>query len=851
VRRRLLTYLRGWRGARKRLREAESRYQRLVEQLPLVTYVDALTETATSMYMSPQVEALLDYPVTDWMEDPEFFAKLLHPDDRDRVLALVDHCNRTADPFLAEYRLVARDGRIVWVQDESLVQRGPDGRLLFTQGYLLDITDRKEAEQRLAAEHGAARVLAEALTVEEATMRIAEVFRVAFGWRGAVIWVPDGEGIRPSNADHAWSSALATAVHRAQEPQWILDGGAGLYGAPVRTTSGAVGVIALRLEGGRPPDAALTRTITMIASQVGLFIDRKQGEWAVQESEARKRAILDSALDGIITVDHEGRIVEFNPAAERAFGRTLTTVRGQLVTELLIPARLRPEALEALRRAVRDGTTSVLGRRIETDALRADGSEFPIELTVVRVDFDGPPLLTAYVRDITDRRVAEEGRARAESELRHLALHDGLTGLPNRTLFHDRLTQAFARSRRSGTPFSVLLMDLDRFKEVNDTLGHQTGDALLRELGGRLQSCVRPQDTIARLGGDEFAFLLDDVRAAEALEVVDRIQAALAEPFELQRLLLDVEASVGIVLFPEHGDSVDVLLQRADVAMYAAKRGGSSFAFYDAGADDHSPARLTMIGDLRRAIEERELVLHYQPQIALDTGAVVGVEALLRWRHPLRGLLPPDEFVPIAEHSGLMHQLTRYVIDEALRQQARWSRAGLELRVAVNASMRNCVDAAFPADVAGLLERHGVPATALELEITEHAVITDGFRAKSVLDALSRTGVGIAIDDFGTGYSSLAFLRRLPLEAVKIDRSFVAAMTTDRDDEVIVASTIDLARNLGLRVIAEGVETAEVLEALRALGCDMAQGYHLSRPLPADELADWLAARADDGSQAA
>jgi diguanylate cyclase (GGDEF)-like protein/PAS domain S-box-containing protein len=849
VRRQFLTNLRGWRGARRRLREAESRYQRLVEQLPLVTYVDALTETATSMYMSPQVEALLDYPVTDWLEDPEFFAKLLHPDDRDRVLALVDHCNRTADPFRAEYRLVARDGRVVWVQDESLVQRGPDGRLLFTQGYLLDITERKEAEQRLAAEHGAARVLTEALTVEEAALRIAEVLRSAFGWRGA-IWVPDGDGVRPCGVEHAWSADVARKVHATGEPQWIGGAGAGLYAAPIRTAGGGTGAIALRLDGGRPPDGAHTRTIALIASQVGQFVDRKQSESAVHESEARKRAILDSALDCIITVDHQGRIVEFNPAAERAFGRSLSAVRGHPMMTLLIPAALHDTATEALERVVRDGTSSLLGRRLETEGLRADGTQFPIELTVVRVELDGPPLLTAYVRDITDRRVAEEGRARAESELRHLALHDGLTGLPNRTLFRNRLEQALARSGRSGTPFCVLLMDLDRFKEVNDTLGHQTGDALLHELGERLLSCVRPGDTIARLGGDEFAFLLDDVQAAEALEVVDRIQLALAEPFELQRLLLDVEASVGIVLFPDHGDAVDLLLQRADVAMYAAKRGGSRFAFYDPGADDHSPARLTMMGDLRRAIEERELVLHYQPQIALATGAVVGVEALLRWRHPLRGLLSPDEFVPIAERSGLMHQLTRYVIDEALRQRARWARAGVELRVAVNASMRNCVDAAFPADVAGLLERHGVPATALELEITEHAVITDGFRAKAVLEALSRTGVAIAIDDFGTGYSSLAFLRRLPLEAIKIDRSFVAAMTTDRDDEVIVASTIDLARNLGLRVVAEGVESAAVVDSLRVLGCDIAQGYHFARPVPADELGEWLAARAE-GSQAA
>jgi diguanylate cyclase (GGDEF)-like protein/PAS domain S-box-containing protein len=853
--RRLLEVVLGRRGARQRLLEAEERYRTLVEQLPLVTYIDALTETASSMYMSPQVEALLDYPAVDWLGDPEFFAKVLHPDDRERVLALVDHCNRTADPFRADYRLIARDGRTVWVQDESLVQRSADGRLLFTQGYLLDITERKEAEQRLAAEHGVARVLAEAVTVEEATVRIVAVLRTVFGWKSVVIRVLDREaGAFPAGSpEDEWSEVPSNRVRTGGDAVWTPAENVAVYAEPIRAGAELIGVIALRLDTSREPGAALTRTIAMIASQVGQFIDRKQSEHAVHESEARKRAILDSALDCVITVDHDGRIIEFNPAAERAFGRSLAEVRGRGVTELLIPARLQEVAARTLRQCVGNDASGLLGRRIETEALRADGSEFPIELTVVRVDLPGPPLLTAYARDITDRRAAEEGRARAETELRHLALHDGLTGLPNRILFHDRVMQALARSERNGAPFAVLLMDLDRFKEVNDTLGHHTGDALLHELGDRLLACVRPADTVARLGGDEFGFLLDDMAADEAVEVVDRIQATLGQPFPLQRLLLEVEASIGIALFPEHGDSVDLLLQRADVAMYSAKRSGSQFAFYDAAQDDHTPARLTMIGDLRRAIEERELVLHYQPQIDLGSRDVTGVEALLRWQHPERGLLSPDEFVPVAERSGLMHALTRYVIDEALRQRAHLQRLGFELTVAVNASMRNCVDGSFPADVAELLERHATAPTALELEITEHAVIADGFRAKAVLDALSRTGVTIAIDDFGTGYSSLAFLRRLPLKAIKVDRSFVADMTTDHDDAVIVRATIDLARNLGLRVVAEGVETQAVLAVLTGLGCDAAQGFLISQPLAPERLIEWLTERRKnpDASRAA
>ena len=302
-------------------------------------------------------------------------------------------------------------------------------------------------------------------------------------------------------------------------------------------------------------------------------------------------------------------------------------------------------------------------------------------------------------------------RKQVETQLRHQALHDGLTDLPNRTLFNDRLGQALAVARRSGSRFAVLLMDLDSFKEINDTLGHHSGDALLEDLGQRLEACVRAGDTVARLGGDEFGFLILDVAAAGAAEVVDRVRQALAEPFRLHGLMLQVEASVGIALFPEHGESVDELLRRADVAMYVAKRSGSAFSFYDSAEDEHTPIRLAMLGELRRALDERELVIHYQPEIMLGTGAVRRVEALLRWDHPTRGLLLPADFLPAAEKTGLMDALTRYVLDEVLRQRREWSLGGHELDVAVNVSMRNLLDNALPDDVAELLERKGAPAS--------------------------------------------------------------------------------------------------------------------------------------------
>ena len=426
-------------------------------------------------------------------------------------------------------------------------------------------------------------------------------------------------------------------------------------------------------------------------------------------------------------------------------------------------------------------------------------------------------------------------RKQAETRLWHQALHDALTGLPNRRLFHDRVGQALERAERSGGSHAVLLMDLDRFKEVNDTLGHDCGDVLLRELGERLESRMRTADTVARLGGDEFGFLLSDVDFAGASELVARIQRALHDSFTLQELPVHVEASIGIALFPDHGETVDLLLQRADVAMYVAKRAGSGFAFYDVRKDDHTPTRLTLMGDLRNALEQRELVVHYQPQVELATGRVSGVEALLRWEHPTRGLLQPDDFMPAAERSGLMDRLTRYVIDEALGHQQVWRNAGWELPVAVNVSMLNLLDPAFPADILALLDRWGAPASSLGLEITEHTVVADRVRVEEVLSWLAECGLTIAIDDFGTGYSSLALLRRLPLHGIKIDRSFVRAMTSDHDDAVIVRSTIELAHNLGLKVIAEGVATSDIYEELVRLGCDAAQGFYLGAALPRAE----------------
>jgi diguanylate cyclase (GGDEF)-like protein len=413
--------------------------------------------------------------------------------------------------------------------------------------------------------------------------------------------------------------------------------------------------------------------------------------------------------------------------------------------------------------------------------------------------------------------------AGASRRLREQALQDALTGLPNRTLLHRRAERAL----RGDAPAAMLLIDLDRFKEVNDTLGHDYGDALLVEVAERLGAALRRDDTLARLGGDEFAVLVAGApdRAA-VVELAGRLQDALRRPFALRGVAVELEASIGVAHYPEHGTSAGVLLQRADVAMYDAKRGRRGVATYAPERDPYSADRLGLLAELRRAIERDELVLHYQPKISLGSGAPTGVEALVRWQHPTRGLLGPEEFVPLAERTGAVADLTRWVVDRALSDCRT-----LDLPVAVNLAAANIVDVTLPAAISAALERHELPGDRLVCEISEHTVMADPVRASDVLAGLRELGVGLSLDDFGTGHSSLAYLKRLPLDEVKIDRSFVAGMTDDENDAVIVRSTIDLARNLGLRVVAEGVETAQVMDTLTALRCDVAQGYFISRPL--------------------
>jgi diguanylate cyclase (GGDEF)-like protein len=424
--------------------------------------------------------------------------------------------------------------------------------------------------------------------------------------------------------------------------------------------------------------------------------------------------------------------------------------------------------------------------------------------------------------------------------LERMAFTDSLTSLPNRALFQDRLQQLILAAQREQRAFALLIMDLDHFKEVNDTLGHPVGDRLLQEVAERLRAKLRESDTVARLGGDEFAVLLPTVMQPHAAMAARMLLQTLRAPIIVEGHALEVGASIGIALFPEHGRDAHVLLQRADIAMYAAKQANSGHAFYESRFDHHDPTRLALLGELRRAIEQEQFVLHYQPLINLWTNRVSGAEALLRWRHPREGLLAPERFIPLLEQTGLIRSLTPWVVNEALRGAAALRGREQAIGVSINLSTRDLHDPDLTATLLEALAAQQARPEWLTLEITESAVMTDPDRAREVLLRLAEMGFRLAIDDFGTGYSSLAYLKKLPVRVLKIDKSFVVDMVHDQDDAAIVRTSIELGHNLGLEVVAEGVESAEVLQRLSEARCDAAQGLHVSPPLSADELANWM-----------
>jgi diguanylate cyclase (GGDEF)-like protein/PAS domain S-box-containing protein len=554
---------------------------------------------------------------------------------------------------------------------------------------------------------------------------------------------------------------------------------------------------------------------------------------ALRDSEVRARAVLQNVADGIVTAGEGGLIESFNQSARRLFGYREDEVIGRPMQLIIAPSHRDRFADPGQDRWSLLTAKDIPADPTETVGCRKDGSCFPIEMGMSQMQIGERTFTIGCIRDISGRKAYTEA-------LEHRTLHDDLTGLPNRALFGDRMERALADAGRADEPRGVLLVDVDGFRMINDTFGRDNGDVVLKTVAERLQTAVRNSDTVARTGGDEFAILASDETDVETAEAIAwKVRAAFEEPFLIGGEVLNVRASIGIAFFPHHGRTTAELLRRASLAVRQAKQAGGGVGLFIAEPEDPTARRLTLLSELREGIPRGELVLHYQPKVDLASRKTTGVEALVRWQHPTGGLLMPAQFMPEASRSELIEPLTTWVLDQALRQQRAWRDAGMELTMAINISARSLTrGSAFPDTVARLTDRWGAAPGALILELTESALIDA--EGPVVLELLHGMGERVAIDDFGTGHSSLVYLQRLPIDEIKVDRSFVINLATVSSDAVIVRSTIELAHNLGLTVVAEGVEDEVALGMLVEYGCDSAQGYLFSRPRPAAELTAWL-----------
>lgn len=562
--------------------------------------------------------------------------------------------------------------------------------------------------------------------------------------------------------------------------------------------------------------------------------EREEVQASLRKSEEQLRlqsTALNSAANAVVITNSEGRILWVNPAFFRNSGYTFEEAVGQ--TLRLLKSGLQPPSFyDHLWKTILSGEVW----QGEITNRRKDGRFYTEEMTItpVKDERGGISHFIAIKQDVTPRKKAEE-------TVQHMAFYDPLTDLPNRNRLIDCLRRAIQAEDRGDHPIGLMLIDLDRFKEVNETLGHRRGDTLLKELGLRLQSALFEPDVVAHLGADLFAVLLPKLAEAEDIHfVIEKVQKLLLAPFSIDGLPVAVEASIGVASYPEHARTSEELLRRADIAMHAAKESGSGHALYDPTLDKHHPQRLVLMAELRQAIEQNHLLLHYQPKIRIRDKKTVGAEALVRWNHPQRGMIPPDEFIGPAERTGLIHPMTYWLLRTAIQQCREWRQAGLDVVVSANLSARNLLDPKLPGTVVELLRNGEVEPEFIRFEITESAIMTDPAHAQKMLFKLRDIGIRFSIDDFGIGYSSLKYLQKLPVDQIKVDKSFVMHMTQNTGDAQIVRSTIDLAHNLGLSVVAEGVESENILNRLDEMNCDLAQGYFFTKPLSGEALIRWL-----------
>lgn len=555
----------------------------------------------------------------------------------------------------------------------------------------------------------------------------------------------------------------------------------------------------------------------------------------LQYSEESARLMLENSLDAVVNMNVEGVVTEWSGSAARIFGYSREEAMGKLLGDLIVPVQHREAHAKGMRRLLTTGESHIIGKLIEIVAIRRDGVEFPVELSIAQIKRGGEIFFSAFIRDISERRASE-------ARIQYLANYDALTGLANRNQLNERVKYAISLAHRSHEKIAMMFLDIDHFKDVNDSLGHSVGDLLLLELANRFKSVLREEDTISRLGGDEFILLLHNADEYAATHVAQKLLRAIERPMLIENHQLSVTASIGIALYPNDGEDLETLLRNADVAMYKVKQENrNGYRFYTAKMQTQSARNLLLVNALRQAIQLNQLEVYYQPQINVCDNRIVGVEALLRWHHPELGMVSPAEFIPLAEVSGLIIGIGEWVLRQAVRQAKAWLLTGFKpMIMAVNLSVVQFRDPSLPDLVTRILEEEGLPPEYLELELTEGVALEDPQGAIAFMDALHERGVRMSIDDFGTGYSSLSHLKKFKVYKLKIDQSFVRDINTDEEDKAIVIAIINLARSLGLKTIAEGVETCEQLAFLQQQNCDEVQGYLFSKPLPANEMESLL-----------
>jgi diguanylate cyclase (GGDEF)-like protein/PAS domain S-box-containing protein len=813
----------------ERLRRAEERYRTLVERVPAVVYVQEIGSPDSPMYMSPRIEALTGYTPEE-CKDPEMWWRMVHPEDRGRMQPEDERMGEPGEAFASEYRVLHREGRTVWVRNESVLVEDEESGSRHWQGFMLDITERRlveaalrESEQRFRRSFDNATIGMALVGTDGCWLQVNRSLCDMLGYSEEEllgktfqdITHPDDLDVDLDNLGRMLAGETRTYqtekryFHREGHVVWIL-----------------LSVSMVHDEEGE---------LLYFVSQIQDISERKGAEQKIREAEQRYRTLVEQipAVTYIDPVDDPHTSLYTSPQIEQMLGYTPQ----EWQSEKLWPKRLHPDDRERI--LVADERFEAGGEESFSEEYRLlakDGSVVWVreEAVLVRDEAGEPLYWQGVFYDLTERKVLEE-------RLEHRALHDPLTDLPNRRLFMDRLGQALRRTRRREKGrVAVLFMDLDGFKVVNDSLGHETGDKLLVAVSERLKRCLRPEDTFARFGGDEFVVLLEDVEGPqEAVRVAERIIDELKDRFVLDGRELYARASIGIALGEDRTKDPDDLLRNADTAMYRAKDEGMGYSVFDTVMYEKALDTLEAENDLRRAVEQEEFVLHYQPIVRLQSVEVVAVEALVRWEHPERGLLDPDEFVPMAEDSGHVIPMGKQVLREACLRAKEWQEAHPRtppLVMSVNLSARQLSRPDLAETVEGILKETGLEGSCLTLDVTETIYVRTLAGNTETLDRLRDLGARISIDDFGVGYSSLAYLKRLPADALKIDKSFVKGLGEDVEDTAIVHMIIELAHTLGLEVIAEGVESEGQATLLREMGCDFAQGYHFEEPLPPEEI---------------